>query len=109
MKNFIQPGDVIDWTNSTGAVLASGAGVLVGTRIGVAAADIANTATGSVRVKGVVELPKLTTDAPTQGALLYWDNTNKRLTITSAGNTLAGYAAAAAANGATTVYLHLNA
>ena len=44
-----------------------------------------------------------------QGALLYWDNTNKRLTTTATGNTLAGYATAAAGAGMSTVCINLNA
>ena len=105
--NYIQPGEVMDVT--AGANLASGAGVLVGKRLGVALGALASGETGSVQVSGVWELPKLSTDVVTQGALLYWDDTNKRLTVTSTDNTLAGYAFAAAGNGATTVKIKLNA
>jgi predicted RecA/RadA family phage recombinase len=108
-KNYIQPGEVLDFTNTTGATIASGAGVLIGVRLGVAKTDIANNATGSVAMKGVHELPKLGTDVVAQGALLYWDNTNKRLTTTASGNTAAGYAAAAASGSVSTVRLSLNA
>lgn len=106
MKNFLQPGDVLDYTAP--ADVASGAVVVMGARIGVVVADIANGQVGAVRVKGVVELPKVTT-AVAQGAELYWDATNSRLTATATNNTLAGYAAAAAGSGTTTVALHLNA
>ena len=106
MKNFIQPGDVLDYTAT--ADVAAGAVVVMGARIGVVVADIANGQVGAVRVKGVVELPKVTT-AVAQGAELYWDATNSRLTATATSNTLAGYAAAAAGSGTTTVALHLNA
>jgi len=108
MKNYVQPGDVLDYTNA-GAALAAGAGVLIGVRLGVAMGDIATGATGSIRVKGVVNLPKNTTDVMAQGAALYWDNTNKRLTTTTTSNTLAGYAADPAANGDATVNIALNA
>jgi predicted RecA/RadA family phage recombinase len=107
MKNFVQIGDVLDYTPVS--AVSSGAVVVMGVRIGIAVADIAANATGAVRVKGVVELAKLSTDTPAQGALLYWDSTNSRLTTTASGNTLAGYAAKAAGNGTTTVWLHLNA
>lgn len=107
MKNFVQIGDVLDYT--PGTAVASGAVVVMGVRVGIAVADIAANATGAVRVKGVVELAKLSTDTQAQGALLYWDSTNSRLTTTASGNTLAGYAAKAAGNGTTTVWLHLNA
>jgi predicted RecA/RadA family phage recombinase len=107
MKNFVQEGNVLDYT--AGAAVASGAVVVIGARVGIAVKDIAVGETGPLRVKGVVELAKLTTDTPAQGALLYWDAGNSRLTTTAAGSVLAGYAAQAAGNGATTVWLHLNA
>lgn len=107
MKNFIAEGHTID--HAPAAARASGAATLIGTRIGVAAADVAISTPGVFYVRGVFTLPKLTTDAPAQGALLYWDNTNLRLTTTSAGNTLAGYAFAAAINGDTTVQCAINA
>lgn len=105
---FVQPGRVLDYANG-GTARASGAGVVMGTVFGVCLTAIAANATGSVQVCGVFTLPKLTTDAPAQGALLYWDAANSRLTTTSAGNTLAGVAANAAANGDTTVNLLVNA
>lgn len=105
--NYVQPGEVLDFTAT--AALISGAGVLIGSRLGVALTDIAIGDTGAVAVKGVYTLPKLATDVVAQGALLYWDNTNARLTTTLTGNTLAGYAAAASGNGAATVNIALNA
>lgn len=108
-RNYIMSGDVLDYTNTTGSALASGAMVLIGVRVGVVLSDIANGATGSARVRGVFSIAKLSTDTPAQGAALYWDNTNKRLTTTASGNTLAGYAAKAAGSGATTVEISINA
>ncbi|RYF54922.1 MAG: DUF2190 family protein [Comamonadaceae bacterium] len=107
MKNFVQIGDVLDYT--PGGAVASGAVVVIGARIGIAVTAIAAGETGALRVKGVVELAKLGTDTPAQGALLYWDAGNSRLTTTAGSNVLAGYAAKAAGNGTTTVWLHLNA
>jgi len=104
---FVQPGEVIDYT--AGANKTSGQPVLVGTKLGICLADIANGSTGPVAMTGVYTVTKLTADVVTQGAALYWDNGNSRLTTTSAGNTLAGYAFAAAGNGATTVNIKLNA
>ena len=106
MKNFVQEGNVIDHVAT--ATRASGAVVLMGTKIGVCVGDIANGATGVVRVEGVFTIAKLSTDVVAQGAALYWDNTNSRLTVTASGNTYAGYATAAAGNGATTVNIKIN-
>ena len=66
-------------------------------------------ATGAVRMLGIFTIAKLSADVVAVGALLYWDNANSRLTVTSAGNTLAGYATAAAGNGVTTVEISINA
>lgn len=104
---FVQPGEVIDHVAS--GAKTSGQPVLIGVRLGVCLADIANGATGPVAVSGVYTVTKLSTDVVAQGAALYWDNTNSRLTTTASGNTLAGYAFAAAGNGATSVNIKLNA
>jgi len=106
-KNYIQPGEVIDHTAA--ANISSGAGVLIGKRLGVALGDIKAGATGSVAMKGVYSLPKLGTDNVAQGDELYWDNDAKRLTLDATDNTRAGYAAAAAGAGVATVNLALNA
>ncbi len=104
---YVQPGEVIDYT--AGANKTAGQPVLIGTKLGVCIADIANGSTGPVAVTGVYTVAKLNTDVVAQGAALYWDSANSRLTTTSAGNTLAGYAFTAAGNGATTVNIKLNA
>lgn len=107
-QNYVQEGDVLNYTNASGSTITSGAAVLIGTWLGVALADIANGATGSVAIEGVFTVAKLGTDVVSQGAALYWDNTNKRLTTTVGSNTLVGYAFAAAGNGAATVQIKLN-
>lgn len=104
---FVQPGEVIDYT--AGANIASGQVVLMGARIGVALKAIANGETGPMQVTGVFNIAKLSTDNMAQGALLYWDNTNSRLTTTASANTLAGFAAAAAGASTTSVNIKINA
>lgn len=100
MRNFIQPGDTVDVLAPY--ALASGAGALVGSIFGVAEGTAATGAAVRLKRTGVFTLAKATGEAWTVGAKLYWDNTNKRLTTTSAGNTLVGAAMAAAASGDTT-------
>lgn len=107
MKNFIQPGDVLDHT--PGSNVTGGQVVVMGVRVGVAVADIASGQTGPVRVRGVVELAKASADVIAQGALVYWASGAGNITSTAAGNTLAGYAAAAAGAGVTTIRVALNA
>lgn len=106
-KNHLKSGDLIDVVLA--AAILSGAGILIGVRVGVAQTSGAAGDTVACAVRGVYELPKLSTDVVAQGALLYWDNTNKRLTVTATANTLAGYAFAAAGAGAATVQISLNA
>lgn len=103
---FVQPGEVIDYT--AGANKTSGQPVLIGTKLGVCLADIANGSTGPVAVSGVYTVTKLTADVVTQGAALYWDNANSRLTTTASGNTYAGFAFAAASGSVSTVNIKLN-
>jgi len=103
---FVQPGEVIDHVAS--GAKTSGQPVLIGTKLGVCVADIANGATGPVAVSGVYTVTKLTTDVVAQGDALYWDNGNSRLTTTEGSNVYAGYAFAAAGNGVTSVNIKLN-
>ncbi|CAN7475219.1 DUF2190 family protein [Variovorax paradoxus] len=106
MKNFIQVGDVLD--HMATANVASGELVVIGARVGIAMSDMAVGESGAVRVKGVFELPKAAA-AIEQGAEVYWDAVNKRLTTVATDNVRAGYAAGPAGNGASTVWLHVNA
>jgi predicted RecA/RadA family phage recombinase len=106
MKNYVQDGDVI-------ALIApyavnSGGGALVGTIFGVAISDVANGASGQFQRDGVVDITALTTDVIAQGAKVYWDNTNKRITGTVGSNTLVGAALVAKANGETTCRVMLD-
>lgn len=104
-QNHIVEGDVIPVV--LGATIASGAGILVGSIVGVSLAAGVSGDTVQVAVEGVFAVKKKTTDVVAQGAILYWDNTNKELTTTSTSNTKAGYAYSAAGNGATTVEILL--
>ena len=108
-NNFVLSGDVLDYTNAGGAVISSGAPVLMGKRLGVALVAIAPGSNGSVRMRGVFMLAKLPTDAVAQGDLLYWDAAHSRLPSAAGSNTLAGFAASTAGAGVTTVAVSLNA
>lgn len=105
MKNFIARGDALEIT--AGADIASGAGVKVGVLFGVAAGNIANGAQGIINLTGVYELPKVSAQAWTQGAAIYWTGT-ACTTATTAGNLLIGVAAQAAANPSATGMVRLN-
>jgi predicted RecA/RadA family phage recombinase len=70
-NNFIQPGNVIDYT--AGADISTGSVVKMGNILGVALADIANGATGSVQITGVFTCPKVSAAVIKAGESLTWD------------------------------------
>lgn len=100
MQNFKQQGDVVAVTAPY--ALASGAGCLVGHIFGVAMAAAAISTTVQIKRSGVFTLAKTTSEAWTVGAILYWDDTNKKLTTTATSNTRVGVAMAAAGSSDTT-------
>ena len=108
MKNFVSPGDNVQLTAPY--AVASGAGALVGSIFGVAVTDVASGAVGAFKTCGVYTLPKTSAQAWTAGAVVYWDDTTKVCTSSSASgaNTLIGVAAAAAANPSATGTVRLN-
>lgn len=74
-NNFVQDDDVIQWTNGTGANVASGQMVKVGpSLLGVALVAIANGASGSVGLRGVFSgVAKVSAAVFAQGEKLLWD------------------------------------
>ncbi|MBB1061891.1 DUF2190 family protein [Marilutibacter spongiae] len=107
-KNFIQPGNVIDYT--AGANLSSGVPLIVGILLAIPIADIANGDTGAVQIEGVWELPKLSTAVIPVGAAVNWDSDVGEVIIAAGGAgdlNAFGVAIEAAGNGATTVKVKL--
>jgi predicted RecA/RadA family phage recombinase len=97
MKNYVQKGETI--TLTAPYAVSAGGGALVGSVFGVATNDYANGEDGEFQVAGVFDLTRETGASTgfTQGALIYWDNTNKRIV-----------AARAAADGDATGRVRLN-
>lgn len=111
MKNYVQKGDTLTLTvaDVTDAVaISAGEGYLVGTIFGVAQHDVAVGASGEFAVVGVFDLDKVSAQAWTAGAAIYWDNSARNCTTTSGGNTLIGKAVQAAANPSSTGRVRLN-
>lgn len=104
--NFVQEGKALNYTPS-GADVASGDLVVIGTIAGIAKTDIADGKTGAVHISGVFSVAKAS-GAVAQGAKLYWNSSNSNLTTTASGNTLVGVAAEAAASGDANVKILLN-
>lgn len=71
--NYIQKGDVIDYTNASGSTITSGTAIKLSHCIGVALTDIADGATGAVAIEGVFSLPKVSAAVFAVGEKLIWD------------------------------------
>lgn len=109
MKNYIQEGKKLVWTNSTGSDVASGDVVVVGNRIGIASVAIADGESGVLSMEGVYELAKAVDEAfATQGTAVYWDSANSKITVVAGDNTPAGYIFETAIQAATTVNVKIN-
>ena len=73
-RNYVNDGKVINWTNTTGATVASGQLIKIGNILGVALVEIPDEASGSVAVEGVWEgVPKVSAAVFVQGEKLLFD------------------------------------
>jgi predicted RecA/RadA family phage recombinase len=70
--NAVQRGDVIDWVNG-GSAVGAGDVVRIGKILGVALVDIGAGETGSVAIRGVFTVPKVSAAVIAQGENLTWD------------------------------------
>jgi predicted RecA/RadA family phage recombinase len=97
MKNFIEAGDTLTVPAPSGGV-ASGGVVIIGSLIGIAGSTATAGVNVAVKTRGVFELPKVSAQAWTVGAPIYWDAGAGNATTTATDNTAIGYATDAAAN-----------
>lgn len=107
MQNFVQKGDVLEYTVPAGATVKSGDVVVVGALAGVAVKDGAEGETIALNLTGVFELPKVA-GALAQGVVVYWNATNKQVTSTATDNTKLGNVFVAAVNGDAIVRVRLS-
>lgn len=98
MGKFRAPADIMDFTAPSGGVTV-GTFLLIGALLVFAnvSADEGELFAG-VRKGLFADVDKATGSAWTEGAKIYWDDTNSRFTTAASGNTLVGVAAAAAAS-----------
>jgi predicted RecA/RadA family phage recombinase len=89
MKNFIAPG--VRVTVAAPYALTSGDGCLVGSLFGVATGTALITANTEILTEGVCDIKK-DTSTFADGDPVYWDNSAKKATSTSASNKLIGVA-----------------
>ena len=102
---YYQRGETLDYTATK--KLEAGDVVSLGSRIGVAAANIGAGEQGAVHVVGVFAMAKANTEEIKLGAAVYYDAAAEAITTTADGNTPAGYAAADAVTTATSVLVKL--
>lgn len=110
---FKQPGDYLDYTNSSGAEIPVNSIVAAGDQIGIATVTIPNGETGTLAMDGVHILPKVAGSAWVQGKKLLWDASAKKFdvgTATPAAGDLSGCCVAwrAADAAATTGWVKIN-
>lgn len=101
--NDVPDANALTWTNGTGGALVKGDVALIGGGCAILDVDIANGGSGTIHTgPGIAYRTsvKTTGQAWAQGVKLYWDDTNKKWTTTSSGNTLGAYAKAAALSAA---------
>lgn len=97
--NYEQAGNVVDLTAPSGGVV-SGTVYQIGQFVGVAVRTAAVGETFPLAIQGVYNnLPILSTDTPSEGQALYWDNGNSRLTTTASTHKLVAHAVEAKASG----------
>lgn len=102
---YWQRGESLDFVNETSATIEANTIIELSGRIGVAGTEIKPGKKGSVHVEGVFEIEKTGTSAIAMGAPVYFDGTG--ITDVATSNTLAGYAAQAAAADDTKILVKL--
>lgn len=98
-RAFISRGDVMTFTAPSGGVVA-GTGVLIGNLLVIPQTSAAQGLPFDGYADGVVTHAKAGSQAWTEGAIVYWDNTAKVFTTTSTANYRAGCAVVAVGSGA---------
>lgn len=90
MATYVNKGETVTITATE--AIAYGDVVAFATRIGVALANIPVGDSGTVGIAGVYEIQAKASDKMAIGDAVYWNKTNKEITITADGNTPAGIA-----------------
>lgn len=105
MKNYVQPGKVLDLTAP--AAIISGQALVIGSLFVVAQADAASGEKFAGLAEGVVTIPKLATDVMAEGAKVNWNTTTKQLQLATSDLDGVGSVVEAAGNGTAEVKIKL--
>lgn len=108
--SYISQGDVMDFAAAPTGGVTKGVPVLMGSLIVIPIDTAAQTLPFSGYITGIHSVPKVGSQAWTEGAIVYLDNTNHYFTTTSTSNYRAGAAVEAVGSGAgeTTGKVRLN-
>lgn len=106
MRNYIQPGDTI--TVKATQDVKSGSPATAGSIFGIACTDAIKDQELELKLTGVFSLPKVPTESWQIGTLVYWDESEKALTIAAENNQLIGVAVANANNPSSFCQVRLN-
>lgn len=74
MKNLVEQGETLNFTNGSGDTITSGSVVVIGEQIGIAKNDVANGDVGVLCMEGVFTVPKVTAAVIGQGESVIWDS-----------------------------------
>lgn len=110
--NFVSDEGTVAYSNSTGAAIASGAVVDLGSRYGIAGVDIATNATGTVLTEGIWDVPLTTNQTAVVDQKLYWVAAHGQASTNAVTQTYLGLctkAVTSATNAAGRVHVDLNA
>lgn len=106
-RSFVQPGNTIDAVAGVGGV-KSGDVVILGSLVGIAEVDAAESESYALNLTGVHKLAKATGAGINAGAKTYWQTATKDCTATAGSNTLLGACVETAGTDATSVLVRLN-
>jgi len=109
VETYVPEDNFVTWTNGGAADVSEGDVVVIGLLVGVADADIAKAAEGTVTISGLATIPKDDSVAISQGDAVYWNATTGEANKTAEDNYYAGIAVEGALLAATTVKVKLGA
>lgn len=105
LTTYRQCGDQINYTPAGN--VSAGDIVVEAELVGQVVSDALAGQLAALRIEGVINAPKLSTDVVAIGDVLYWDAGNSRCTKTASTHNIIGKAIEAAGNGVTDVDLKL--
>lgn len=94
-RTYVKPGHILTFTAPAGGVV-SGTPLLIGALVVIPTVTAAAGLAFEGMVSGVQSVPKADSQAWTEGAKVYWDDTGKCFTTVASGNTDTGTVAVAA-------------